>query len=172
MGMFDTIRFHGDAAPRCPAGHRLADLQTKDLDCTLDVYSVLEGRLYRPGRERAESVVLDDRGRLILTETKIAEPTAISVSLTAYGSCPECLPVLYLGEGGLHHDYVQERRLWCEWRFVFRDGRLERCETVRVESRAAVADALRREGLEVLADDERLARLHFERAGKHGRSEW
>jgi hypothetical protein len=30
---------------------------------------------------------------------------------------------------------------------------------VRVESRQAVADTLRQEGIEVLADDERLARL-------------
>jgi hypothetical protein len=28
------------------------------------------------------------------------------------------------------------------------------------------------EGVEVLADDERLARLHFERAGKRGWSDW
>jgi hypothetical protein len=172
MGMYDTIRLHGDAAPRCPAGHRLADLQTKDLDSALDVYSVFEGRLYRPGRERAESVALDDRGRLILTETRVAEPASISLSLTAYGFCAECRPALYLGEAAPLRDYVQERRPWCEWRFVFRDGRLERRETVRVESREAVADALRREGLEVLADDERLARLHFERAAKRGWAEW
>jgi hypothetical protein len=172
MGMFDTIRFHGDVAPRCPAGHRLADLQTKDLECTLEVYSVLEGRLYRPAKERSESVAIDDRGRLILTESRLAEPASISASLTAYGFCADCRPVLYLGEGGLHRDSVQERRPWCEWRFVFRDGRLERCEAVRTESREVVAEALRREGLEVLGDDERLARLHFERAAKRGWSDW
>jgi hypothetical protein len=80
----------------------------------------------------------------------------------------ECRPVLYLSEGTLGGDYVHERRPWCEWGLVFRDGRLERCEAVRVESREAVADALRREGREVLDDDERLARLHFERARKPG----
>lgn len=80
--------------------------------------------------------------------------------------------MLYLGEGTLRGDYVHERRPWCEWGFVFRDGRLERCDAVRVESREAVADALRREGREVLDDDERLARLHFERVGKRGWIDW
>jgi len=109
---------------------------------------------------------------LVLTETRIAEPASISAEVIVYGYCTECRPVLHLRESGLHHDYVQERRPWCEWRFVFYDGRLERCETVRLESREAVADALRREGLEVLEDDERLARLHFERAAKHEWPDW
>jgi hypothetical protein len=169
MGMYDTIRFHDDAAPRCSAGHPLGDLQTKDLDCALNVYSVFAGRLYRPVTERTESARLDDGGRLVLTETRAAEPASISADITAYGYCAECRPVLFLRDSVVAHDYVDERRPWCEWRLVFRDGRLERREDVRVESREAVADALRREGIEVLADDERLARLHFERAGSRGR---
>ena len=172
MGMYDTIRFHGDVAPRCAAGHRVADLQTKELECALEVYSVYGDRLYRPGKDRTESAALDECGRLVLTETRVAEAASLSVELRAYSPCAECRPVLFLGEGTIGGDYVHERRPWCEWRMVFRDGRLERCETVRVESREAVADALRRKGREVLAADERLARLHFERASKGGWSEW
>ena len=172
MGMYDTIRFHGEAAQRCAAGHPVEDLQTKDLECALTVYSVLGDRLYRPAKGSAESVSLDERCSLILTETRVAEPTSISTELTAYTHCAECRPVLYLAHFALDRDCVQERRPWCEWRFVFRDGRLDRCDVVRVESRDTVAEALRREGLEVLADDERLARLHFERARKHGWSDW
>lgn len=55
MGMYDTIRFHDDAAPRCSAGHPLADLQTKNLDCALNVYSVFAGRLLSAGH-RADGV--------------------------------------------------------------------------------------------------------------------
>lgn len=172
MGMYDTIRFHGDAAQRCAAGHRVADLQTKDLECALEVYSIYGDRLYRPGKDRTESAHLDERGRLVLTETRVAEPASVSIELRAYSHCAECRPVLHLREGTLGGDYVHERRPWCEWRLVFRDGRLERCEAVRVESREAVADALRRDGREVLDDDERLARLHFERAGKRGWIDW
>ena len=168
MGMYDTIRFYGDAAPRCAAGHRVADLQTKDLDCALEVYSIYGDRLYRPGKDNTESARLDESGRLLLTETRVAEAASLSIELRAYSQCMECRPVLHLGEGTLRSDYVHERRPWCEWGFAFRDGRLERCEAVRVESREAVAEALRREGREVLDDDERLARLHFERAGKRG----
>ena len=172
MGMYDTIRFHGDAAPRCAARHRVADLQTKDLECALEVYSIYGDRLYRPGKDRTESAKLDECGHLVLTETRVAEAGSISIELRAYSYCLECRPVLYLGEGTLRRDYVQERRPWCEWAFVFCDGRLVRCEAVRVESREAVANALRRDGREVLDDNERLARLHFERAGKRGWSDW
>lgn len=89
MGMYDTIRFHGDDAPRCVADHPLVELQTKDLDCALDVYSVFASRLYRPGKERAESVRLDDQGRLILTETRAAERASLSADVTAYGYCTD-----------------------------------------------------------------------------------
>lgn len=102
MGMYDTIRLHGDGAPRCVAGHPIADLQTKDLDCALDVYSVFDGQLYRPGRDRVEAVRVDDRGRLVLTETRVAEPACISAEVTAYGYCTECRPVLHLRESALH----------------------------------------------------------------------
>ena len=172
MGMYDTIRFLGDAAPRCAAGHSVADLQTKDLECALEVYSVYGDQLYGPGKDRGESVQLDESGRLVLTQTRVAERTSISIELRAYSFCTECRPVLYLSAGTGAGDYVQERRPWCEWRFVFRAGRLQCCDVARVESRDAVADALRRDGREVLDDNERLALLHFQRAGTSGWSDW
>jgi hypothetical protein len=162
MGMYDTLRFLDDAVPRCAAGHPIPELQTKDLACELRVYSVYGGRLYRPSTSRTVSSRLNDDGRLVLTEARLADPAALSIDLRAYGHCPECRPVLFLGERAWHGDYVRERHPWCEWRFVFRDGVLEGTDAVHVESRPDVADALRREGLEVLGDDERLARLHFE----------
>lgn len=168
MGMYDTIRLYGDGAPRCDTGHPLHELQTKDLDWSMSVYSVFEGRLYRPAAGRTESGRLDDQGRLVLTRIRTADAATVTMDVRAYGDCRECRPVLFLRDSALAGDYVHERRPWCEWRFVFRDGRLDRCETVRLESRAAVADTLRREGLEVLADDERLARLHFERGRSRG----
>jgi len=172
MGMYDTIRFHGDGAPRCAAGHRVTALQTKDLECSLEVYAVYGDRLYRPAKDRTESAALDASGHLVLTETRHAEPASLSMELRAYSHCGQCRPVLFIGEGTLGGDYVHERRPWCEWRLGFRDGRLERCDPVRVEPREAVAAALRREGHEVLDDNERLARLHCERAGQRDPGDW
>lgn len=71
----------------------------------------------------------------MLTETRAAESVSISADVAAYGYCAECRPVLFLRDSTIAHDYVDERRPWCEWRLVFRDGRLERREAVRVESR-------------------------------------
>jgi hypothetical protein len=75
--MYDTIRFYGDAAPRCAAGHRVADLQTKDLDCALEVYSIYGHRLYRPGKDCTESAQLDESGRLVLTETRVSRAASV-----------------------------------------------------------------------------------------------
>ena len=52
MGMFDTIRFHGDDALACPAGHGLHDLQTKDLDCAMAEYVVPGSRASKPDPRR------------------------------------------------------------------------------------------------------------------------
>jgi hypothetical protein len=110
MGLYDTIQFYGDAEPRCSAGHPLGELQTKDLDCGLNAYSVFAERLYRPGTERTECAQLDGRGRLVLSEARAAEPASISADITAYGYCTECRLVLFLRDSTFAHDYVDERR--------------------------------------------------------------
>lgn len=169
MGLFDTITFHDDGAPRCAAGHRLGELQTKDLECVMESYSVLGGRIYCLARIGTTAWHVDARARLVCVETRIGEPAVLSADLRGYGHCHDCKPVLFLRGAGAPWDLVQERRPWCEWRLVVRNGVVERVEPVRVASRADVADELRREGLEVLADDERLARLHFKRTGPAAR---
>jgi hypothetical protein len=164
MGMYDMIEFSGDDALRCPDGHPLRDLQTKDLECELATYVVHGARLYRVGPTSEETTQARADGRLILSTQRIADPLALNAEVTAYTFCDHCRPVLYLRDGqSVWGDYVQERRPWCEWRFIFVAGALERRETVRVETRAIVAEQLRKEGLEVLDDNDRLARLHFNR---------
>ncbi|MBI4517156.1 MAG: hypothetical protein HY699_15225 [Deltaproteobacteria bacterium] len=164
MGMYDTIRFHGDDAPWCAAGHVLRSLQTKDLECTMAEYVVHRARLYRPAERDDETVHLAEGDKLVLSARRIADPVALTAEVTAYAFCDQCQPVLYLRDReSLWGDYVDERRPWCEWRFVFVGGALERCDAVRVEPRVLVAEQLRKEGLEVLDDSDRLARLHFER---------
>ena len=164
MGMYDTVRFYDDGAPECPAGHALRELQTKDLECALTLYAVHHQRLYRAGTASGETAHPRDGGRLTLTREQIAEPVALTAEVTAYTHCDECRPVLYLRDtNSAWGDYVQERHPWCEWRLVFVAGVLDRREGVRVETREMVAQQLRQEGLEVLDDDDRLARLHFRR---------
>ena len=164
MGMFDTIRFYGDDALLCAAGHPLRSLQTKDLECTMANYVVHQAHLYRPGTRSDETVQLGKDSRLLLSTQQTADPVALTAEVTAYTFCDRCRPVLFLRDHqSLWGDYVDERRPWCEWRLVFVAGALERRETVRVETREMLADQLRKEGLEVLDDTDRLARLHFKR---------
>jgi hypothetical protein len=169
MGMYDTIRFHGDHGPHCPAGHALHDLQTKDLDCAMAEYVVHRARLYRAGARSNETAQLREGGRLILVRERAADPVALTTEVGAYTFCDHCPPVLYLRDDkSPWGDYVQERRPWCEWRLVFVAGALERRDAVRVETREMVAEQLQREGLEVLDDNDRLARLHANRLKSRG----
>ena len=164
MGMYDTMRFYGDGAPVCAAGHPLRELQTKDWECVLALYAVLRERLYRGGTTSGETVHPRDDGRLSLLREQIAEPVALTGEVTAYTHCDNCRPVLYLRDtNSAWGDYVHERHPWYEWWLVFVAGALERREAVRVETREMVAHQLRQEGLEVLDDNDRLARLHFGR---------
>ncbi len=164
MGMYDTVLFYGDDALRCPAGHPLRDLQTKDLECELATYVGHCARLYRAGKTSDETARPREDGKLILSTQRIADPLALTAEVTAYTFCDHCRPVLYLRDDkSPWGDYVQERRPWCEWRLVFVAGALERREPVRIETRELVAEELRKEGLEVLDDTGRLARLHFSR---------
>jgi len=170
MGMYDTIRFYGDDALLCPAGHALHDLQTKDLECAMAEYVVHRARLYRAGTRSNETAQLREGGRLILSTQRTADPVALTTEVTAYTFCDHCRPVLYLRDDqSPWGDYVQERRPWCEWRLVFVAGALERRDAVRVDTREVVAEQLRKEGLEVLDDNDRLARLHFNRLESRGR---
>ena len=164
MGMYDTMRFYGDGAPACAAGHALRELQTKDLECVLALYAVHQEQLYRAGTTSGETALPRDDGRLRLVREQIAEPVALTAEVTAYTHCDDCRPVLYLRDtNSTWGDYVHERHPWCEWRLVFVAGALDRREVVRVETREMVAHQLRQEGLEVLDDNDRLARLHFGR---------
>jgi hypothetical protein len=109
-------------------------------------------------------------GQLVVSTQRLADPVALTSEVRAYTCCDHCRPVLYLRDDtSAWGDYVQERHPWCEWRLVFVAGALERRDAVRVETREAVAEQLRKQGLEVLDDDDRLARLHFNRRASRDR---
>ena len=170
MGMFDTIRILGIPALTCAAEHEIPELQTKDLENAMVGYTLHEGRLDR-GRAHDDAVVTAEAGAgdaLVLVSRRLADPVSLTSEVVVYTSCDECRPVLYLQDGGSGRwgDYVHERRPWCEWKLVFAAGRLERRHAERLETRDAVRRELLAQGLEVLDDDERIARLHFRRLQK------
>jgi hypothetical protein len=171
MGMYDTIRFFDLPALTCAAGHEIGELQTKDLESAMVRYLVHEGRLYRErgNSEGTETAQLETGGPLVVMSRRLADPVSLTSEVVAYANCNECRPVLYIldaGGRGLWGDYVRERYPWCEWRLVFSAGRLERSDAERVETRDAVRRDLLGQGLDVLDDDDRLARLHFRRLEK------
>ena len=168
MGLFDIITIWPCGRVHCAGGHPFAELQTKSLACAMRRYAVVEGTLYGVAPE-AEETVVSEQEKPVLRRTQALEPERQNATITAYAHCATCRPVLYLA-GAQWGDEVHEREPWAEWQLEFVEGRLVRLVPVRLETRDDVRAALRREGLEVLDDDERLARLHFaRRAAEQGR---
>ncbi len=171
MGMYDSIRILGPSALTCAAGHEILEVQTKDLECAIVCYLLHEGRLYRDAGARGatQTAHAEEGDRLVVVTRKLADPVSLASEILAYASCDDCRPVLYLQDaGGLGpwSDYVHERWPWCEWRLVFSAGHLQRIKAERLDTRDAVRRELLAQGLEVLDDDDRLARLHFRRLEK------
>ena len=169
MGMFDTIRFFGAPSLTCPAGHDVDELQTKDLECVMATYVVRDGRLFHVRHDDTETIEETPAGQVVVVSRRVAEAMSLTSAVDAYSHCDTCRPVLYLdGLRSAWGDSVSERFPWCEWRLVFSSGRLEQVEAERVETRDDVRRKLLAEGLEVLDDDERLARKHFQRREEKG----
>lgn len=164
MGMFDeiisldeTIRFE------CPLGHRIDELQTKDLDCSMTKYVVHRGRLW------AMSGMFRGNGRYRVVEGDKAVYEAVfpllpyteTATLNAYSSCSECKPVLTRNLHGTSFsgDICSENQIWVEFKIEVtpESVKVTRLKGDRDEMRAE----LRGRGLAVLADDEPLAVAHF-----------
>lgn len=166
MGMYDHLRFLDvNDAPKCAAGHRLheVELQTKDFDCDLDTYLVLDGVLFREyGGLRADVVTVTKREHVdndVITTWQTKAPLVpFTGYVHTYTSCRTCLPVLEY-RPGTFGDGIQEHYPWCEFKIEFRDGSLERVSPVRVETR----DQLRAQWPGTIPDTDHIAQKHFER---------
>jgi len=174
VGLFDSFYSFDPQAPlSCAAGHsRLRDeFQTKDFaEPGMDRYCLYEGRLFleHRGNEPFADEVHPEGDVLLHTVTQRAEPVPFTGTVNVYTSCEECLPVLYEG-AHFWGDKVGERRPWIEYRLTFRDGKLERVEAEKVETRDDVRKDLREAlGERVIPDDDRLARRHFALLAKKG----
>ena len=163
MGMYDTITVWPRDRTHCADGHALGDLQTKSLECLMHRYVVFDGALYRVVEDDRETVVAAEGGRPVMRRTSRMEEERRTTTVLAYNHCGSCRPVLYLGGRSAWADEVSERDPWAEWQLELVDGRLVDLVPVKLETRDDIRAALRKEGLEVLDDDERLARLHFAR---------
>jgi hypothetical protein len=165
--MYDSFfSFDAQVPLSCAAGHShlREEFQTKDFaEPSGDRCYVYEGRLFRGHREDEphEDKVHPDGDALLRTVTRRAAFFPFTGIINVYTSCGECLPVLYEGTQ-LWGDKVGERRPWIEYSLTFRDGKLERVEVGKLETRDDVRKDLREAlGERVLPDDDRLARRHF-----------
>lgn len=172
---FDDIEFL-NGAPRCPEGHDVSRLQSKDLDQCMSQFYVFDGRLYAAtnrGRfqskeakseTRTSSVV---RGRLCITHERMYEADTRTATFVAYSQCDACKPVYYLSTRGVSFRSdgpLAEARPWQEFRIEVRKGVIRSIGTDGCETR----DDVRKRLLEscpadhVLADDDKLVGAYKE----------
>ena len=165
MGMYDTLIMLGksaDLAP-CAHGHGQIDLQTKSLDCSLDEYYLYERVLYRKTRsdQRIPRARQFEDDKLTLRFDSEALRFAHTGDVVAYTHCEQCDPIVY-EDWGSFSGGVGDRRLWVEYEFEFRDGRLMKATPLSVRSREETREQMLRDGVAVLADDDRVASRHIE----------
>ncbi|HXU34899.1 MAG TPA: hypothetical protein VN937_00815 [Blastocatellia bacterium] len=165
MGMYDTLIMLGKTAELAPCahGHAQVDLQTKSLECSLDEYYVYERVLYRKARsrQRIPRARQFEDDKLALRFDSEALRVAHTGAVVAYTHCEECDPIVY-EDWGSFHGGVGDRRLWVEYEFEFRDGRLITATTLSRKTREETREQMLRDGVAVLADDDRVARRHLE----------
>ncbi|HLG14190.1 MAG TPA: hypothetical protein VJH03_06640 [Blastocatellia bacterium] len=165
MGMFDTMIMLGKSADqvRCAHGHPQADLQTKSLECSLDDYYVHERVLYRRTRDaqRIPRVRQSEDDKLTLRFESEALRVGYNGAIVAYTHCEECDPIVY-EEWGSFRGGVGDRRIWVEYEFEFRDGRLVKATPLSVRTREETREQMLRDGVAVLPDDDRVASRHIE----------
>ena len=168
MGMFDSIYVIDDQTAAkflCAAGHpqNNVELQTKSLECNMDDYFVYEGQLYvnsRREREAKSEYAVTDAG-LSITRTALAKRYGINRTLVCYSQCHTCDPVVFESE----HSFagrVSERSPRVEFEVSFVDGRLAEVRPHNCETRDEIRSKLLKEGVEVLPDDDRIAKKHLE----------
>lgn len=183
MGMYDRIYFtksHTAMVPTCADGHPfiMKEIQSKCFDSEMDAYYIHLGRLYHARWHHLEDGDVDlgfeisPDGDLVRTRKKTYRAKKFTGTINCYSDCFQCDPVLYLPHdhvGELSGDRVQEARPWADWNFGFVDGALKTIvATERHEGREVLRKRLVARGtVEVLADDDRMARRHMERKKKN-----
>lgn len=92
MGMFDTIILWTKKDKlKCRRGHKIDELQTKDLDCLLTNYILYKGTLFVTG-PWADSVVdvTVKHDILHMVKREAGQREHIDKTICAYNSCATC----------------------------------------------------------------------------------
>ena len=131
MGMFDTI----EVSDRLPTNAEMDELgldkrswllQTKDLDCALDVFVLKDGVLHEKRYRVEQWVAGDPKGASIIDRLG---------HLHRDGMYLQTLPIT---ETIVAYDLVQDLGkwdCWCEWTFQFRNGCVEFIELTKFEKK-------------------------------------
>lgn len=151
----------------CAAGHKRYNFQSKDLDCALDRFFVVEGILYRfsskerdGGRDgRYVKIEHRDDDRISMWDhPTLARREHMSTQFEVHQICQECNPVWTLKNDAFAIT-LNDHRPWISWTLLFENGKLLEATPNHdgrgLEStRAAVRAHLVAQGSYVLEDDD------------------
>jgi len=166
MGMYDSVYFVGDAAKlvKCAAGHpQGGELQTKDLDCSLSKYYVFQigegvSRIfYEASQATSEWARKDDN--LIRTEVYVLPPAPkLPTDIEVYTYCTQCDPVFFETTSSWRGD-IDHRSPSCHWIMCINDaGFVNSIAIIKEETREAIKEDLKKSGVSVLPDDDRVVK--------------
>lgn len=133
MGMFDNVYLIDPAARAqctCALGHlpeETTEFQTKDLDCLMDDYFVVDGKLHRrSGRWLVDESMPPPEGH--------GEPIDYTGQVRFYAACRSCPETLW--ENPLRHSNLGPHRQtsWNEFVALFHRGKLLIVEPVTRET--------------------------------------
>ena len=175
MGMYDEFEFH-DGTLRCPDGHAVPSAQTKDLDCTLAHFIVIEGIAFRPAQTYPAPFTIQRDGekiRAVSTWKQVAElASELDGPVGFHSHCDECDPVVWEDSRGAvgrgwGRGHVQSCQPYLQWMVEFERGHVKKAALLTATTRAELRARLERvEGRLVLPDDDRVAKQEIARHHK------
>lgn len=159
--MFDSFYIEDANEKRvcCAAGHvQRGELQTKDLDCDMDVYRYFDGALFvsRRGEAFVTEQPLRREGDMLVrvTEYRYAKHDE-SLAVHVYMDCDECDPIVSEGAADWMGNRVHTHQPWGQWMLRFDKGVLVEVVSDRCETRE---DVRQKQGAAALPDDDRIAK--------------
>jgi hypothetical protein len=168
MGMYDEVKVL-DQVITCAQGHHLHNFQTKTLDNAMEIYYVMESRLYRfSGRMFAQDKQGGTFSAKDLLWVEVQGPAIkeeLTESINVYTSCFKCLPVSYRKNArmtGSWTDLIERQYPWNEFQLFLEKGILQKVEPKKQESLQEIEENLRSQGDVIISQRESVSKTFDE----------
>lgn len=168
MAMFDNFVFHGKSPCTCAAGHEMRGVfQTKDLDCDLSTYHVVDASRIFYEAAGVRDVKLNpfglgrvgDRDVLLMGYERQLPACDFTTEVVIYDRCEQCDPVCYVGN---FNDRILHRYPFCEFLLTIDAGYIMAVDNFRRPTLEEIRSELLLSVDHVLPDTDARVQRHIE----------